>query len=105
MTEQTQPLRIQSYGLDQFLQEIQKGFNEGYKLDFESNENYPQMIGHVFTCGMLPLTPYVAVVNALKPAYLDQGVAPEATIVAEMATEEIGTKVERKKKNKEQPES
>lgn len=44
--------QVQNYGLAEWLKDIQEAIREGYEFDFDSNEGYPQAIGHVFTCIM-----------------------------------------------------
>jgi hypothetical protein len=46
--------RVQQHGLAEWLQEVQELFQRGYVFDFESNEHYPQSIGHLFTAIMVP---------------------------------------------------
>lgn len=50
----TQNMRIQTYGLAEFLKDVQELIQRGYVLDFESNEHYPQSIGHLFTAVLVP---------------------------------------------------
>lgn len=50
----TQNMRIQAYGLEEFLRDVQELFQRGYVLDFETNEHYPQSIGHLFTAVLVP---------------------------------------------------
>ena len=46
---------IVEYSLDAFVRSIEQGFIQGYKLDFDSNENYPLALGpSMFMCGMIP---------------------------------------------------
>lgn len=45
---------IVAYSLDEFVRVIEQNINQGYKLDFDNNENYPLMLGHgMFICGMI----------------------------------------------------
>ena len=45
---------IVEYSLDAFVRSIEQGFIQGYKLDFDSNENYPLALGpSMFMCGMI----------------------------------------------------
>lgn len=50
----TQNQRVQTYGLAEFLQDVQELFQRGYVLDYETNDHYPQSIGHLFTAVMVP---------------------------------------------------
>lgn len=44
---------IDAYCIADFLVEIQKAFQEGYVLDLDSNENYPQSIGTRYFVGLV----------------------------------------------------
>lgn len=44
---------IESYNLPDFMLEVQKAVLEGYSVDVESNEFYPQNVGTRFWCGMV----------------------------------------------------
>lgn len=46
---------VQAYGLEEFLRDVQELFQRGYVLDFETNEHYPQAIGHLFTAVLVPV--------------------------------------------------
>lgn len=48
-------LQIQEYSLIDFLQEVQKYVIDGYRIDFETNEGYPQTYGSVYICQMIPV--------------------------------------------------
>ena len=45
--------RIESYGLYDFCQDLEAAFKEGYKFDFDTNENFPTAYGTMFTCGLV----------------------------------------------------
>lgn len=47
-------LQIQEYSLIDFLQEVQKYVIDGYRIDFVTNEGYPQQYGSVYICQMIP---------------------------------------------------
>jgi hypothetical protein len=47
-------LQIQEYSLIDFLQEVQKYVIDGYRIDFETNEGYPQQYGSVYIAQMIP---------------------------------------------------
>jgi hypothetical protein len=58
MTEQvTSPetIQVQEYGLPEFLKKIQQLVKQGFELDLDSNLNYPQQYGTMFTAGMLKI--------------------------------------------------
>jgi hypothetical protein len=47
-------LQIQEYSLIDFLQEVQKYVIDGYRIDFVTNEGYPQQYGSVYIAQMIP---------------------------------------------------
>lgn len=50
---ETQPnfIRIQEYSLPDFAFAVQRAVEQGYSI-VEDNENYPNLIGVLMTCGM-----------------------------------------------------
>jgi len=44
---------ITEYGIVNFLIEVQKAFDEGYRIDVESNENCPSTFGTLITAVMV----------------------------------------------------
>jgi hypothetical protein len=51
----TDKIQVQNFGLVEWLKDLQEAIQAGYEFDFETNEGYPQQIGHVYTCQMLPV--------------------------------------------------
>lgn len=51
--QHTGKLKIENYGLWEFLQDFQQGVSQGYELD-ESNEGFPQVFGSLYTCLLKP---------------------------------------------------
>lgn len=51
--EVPQEIQLQEYGLAEFIKQIEVKVNEGYRLDLDSNEGYPQQYGTMFTARML----------------------------------------------------
>lgn len=47
-------LQIQEYSLIDFLQEVQKYVIDGYRIDFETNEGYPQQLGTIYLAQLVP---------------------------------------------------
>ncbi len=45
--------RIETYSLFEFCQQIQEAIIEGWRFDFENNENFPIAYGTMVTAGML----------------------------------------------------
>lgn len=54
MQNRTQTKRIEAYSIAEFVQQVQQAIREGYELDLNTNENYPQQFGTLFTCGVVP---------------------------------------------------
>lgn len=52
-TTNTKTTVIQAYDLVGLLQEVQKAALEGYRIDLESNDNYPRQIGTAYLLGMV----------------------------------------------------
>lgn len=46
-------LKVVGYGFHDFIRDLEQGFEQGYRLDFESNENYPQQIGSLYTAQLV----------------------------------------------------
>ena len=44
--------RIDAYSLAEFLTKVEEAYNEGYRVDFSTNENYPQAFGSHYTVGL-----------------------------------------------------
>ena len=59
MTDTTSNLtnRIDAYSLVELLEAVQENILQGYSIDTSTNENYPQIIGHHYTLGMIKSTP------------------------------------------------
>jgi hypothetical protein len=56
MTEEVnspETTQVQEYGLPEFLKKIQHLVKQGFELDLDSNLNYPQQYGTMFTAGMI----------------------------------------------------
>ena len=47
-------LKIEAYSLVDFLQDFQEAINNGFMLDLESNEHYPQSFGSMIHCVLVP---------------------------------------------------
>ena len=45
--------RIDAYSLVELLEQVQENIQAGYVIDLSTNENYPQIIGHHYTLGMV----------------------------------------------------
>ena len=47
--------RIDAYSLVELLEQVQENIQAGYVIDLSTNENYPQIIGHHYTLGMVKM--------------------------------------------------
>lgn len=45
-------IRVENYGLIEWLTDLQQQIKLGYEIDFSTNEGYPQSFGSVYTCLM-----------------------------------------------------
>lgn len=45
---------VQAYGLDVLLQEVQELVQRGYVFDYNTNEHYPQQLGHLYVVTLVP---------------------------------------------------
>lgn len=82
MQTTNQSKRIEAYSIAEFVQQVQQAIREGYELDLDTNENYPQQFGTLFTCGV------VKTEAAVK--------AVEVTVVEDTQTENTPVKRGRK---------
>jgi len=110
----TDKIQVQNFGLVEWLKDLQEAIQAGYEFDFETNEGYPQQIGHVYTCQMLPVKQkqveqYVTKVvpeqelrvypggspdtPTMTTIPVDEVVAQEATTVAKQGTEKVTPEV------------
>ena len=47
--------KIETYSLYEFCQSVQECIDEGYRFDFDSNENFPTAYGTMLVAGMVKL--------------------------------------------------
>lgn len=50
----TDLMQVQTYGLAEFLIEVEGLINSGFTFDMENNQHYPQVIGHLYVVTMQP---------------------------------------------------
>ena len=50
----TDLMQVQTYGLAEFLTEVEGLINSGFTFDMEDNQHYPQVIGHLYVVTMHP---------------------------------------------------
>lgn len=48
-------IRVENYGLAEWLKDVQATIQKGYEIDLVSNEGYPTSFGTMYTCLMLPV--------------------------------------------------
>ena len=64
MTKETK--RIDAYSLVELLEQVQENIQLGYLIDLSTNENYPQIIGHHYTLGMVYSKSTVVINNSTE---------------------------------------
>lgn len=84
---------VQAYGLDALLQEVQELVQRGYVLDYNTNEHYPQQLGHLYVVTMVDPKNQAPVVQEAKSEDVPE-VTPE--LKALQAIVEEGKKPGRK---------
>lgn len=85
-------IRVENYGLAEWLAEIEQVINQGYKFDFETNEHYPQTMGYLYTAILVPKQDSVGSTEG-KPNG-DLGAAAQVEQVIKQAKQGKRTKVE-----------
>lgn len=43
-------IKVETYGVAEFLKELEPLLKDGYSLDFTENDNYPQSYGAFYSC-------------------------------------------------------
>lgn len=84
--------RIETYSLYEFCQAVQQNIVEGWRFDFESNENFPTAFGSMLVAGMVK--------GDVKPAALVQAIAQDNTEVIIEDDTEIKSEIKRGRKPK-----
>ena len=84
LQEHTGKLKVENYGLWEFLQDLQQGVSQGYELD-ESNEGFPQVFGSLYTCLLkkqqeVPSPIEVTEVHPEVPVQVQQDKTPEVPV-------------------------
>lgn len=66
-------LKIEEYSFHEFLASFQEAVLEGYRLDLESNENFPTKYGDFLSTVLVPIKPEITelTADASKPVPLD----------------------------------
>ena len=65
---------VQAYGLDALLLEVQELIQRGYVLDYNTNEHFPQQLGHLYVVTLVDPKNQVA-----QPEQAKQEDTPEVT--------------------------
>ena len=47
-------IQVQEYGFLEWLKEVQEQVQQGYEIEFETNEGVPNSFGGYYTCRMVP---------------------------------------------------
>lgn len=47
-------IRVENYGLAEWLTEIEQVINQGYEFNFNDNDKFPQSIGYMFYAILVP---------------------------------------------------
>ena len=87
-------VRVQAYSLAEALQKAQTGVQQGYTIDLESNEGYPQQFGSMITFTLLKAT-VGAIREVLEVSAEVKANVLELVVPAVLPT---GTKYKRKEK-------
>lgn len=85
---QIETKRIEEYTLVGFVQAVLQGVADGYRVDVESNANYPMQIGALYFCTMLKGGEVQEVAKSPVPAQSGEGTAEPV----DDTPEEDGTK-------------
>ena len=48
-----QTIKVEAYSAAEFATKLQEAFEQGYRLDLETNENYPTSFGSYFHAGLV----------------------------------------------------
>jgi len=86
-------IRVENYGLPEWVAEIEQVINQGYKFDFETNEHYPQTMGYLYTAILVPRQGGNVGATEGKPDG-DLGAAAQVEQVIKQAKQGKRTKVE-----------
>lgn len=46
-------IKVETYGVAEFLREVEPLLKSGYSLDFTENDNYPQSYGAFYSCTLV----------------------------------------------------
>lgn len=70
-------IQLQEYSLIDFLQEVQKYVIDGYRIDFETNQGYPQQLGTIYLAQLVPASSLDEKDTSQKEIVIETEVAPE----------------------------
>ena len=80
-------IEVQEYGLFQFMMKVQELYEEGYRLNFEKNEDVPMSYGTLFVANMYLPAKVVCTQTASLP--FDTEVVPAVETVKEPVVETV----------------
>ena len=81
--------RVQAYGLDVLLQEVQELIQRGYELDYNTNENFPQQLGHLYVVTLVDPKNQAPALQEDKPEVASE-VSPELKALQAVIEEHKG---------------
>lgn len=70
-------MKIETYSLYEFCQEVQKAILSGWRFDFESNDNFPTAFGSMLVAGMKLAEASAVAVNEQITDSVTQALPPE----------------------------
>jgi hypothetical protein len=73
-------LKIEAYSLVDFLQDFQEAINNGFMLDLESNEHYPQSFGSMIHCVLVPAGDVVVQDTETEPVTVEPVTVEELVV-------------------------
>jgi len=94
----TENIKIQAYSLAEALQQAQTGVQQGYTIDLESNEGYPQQFGSMITFTLVKAN--VGAIQEVQEVSTEVSTEVEANVLELIvpAVLPTGTKYKRKEK-------
>jgi hypothetical protein len=60
--------KIETYSLYEFCQTVQQSIIDGWRFDFESNENFPTSFGSMLVAGLVKVQPKVVTAKEVTEA-------------------------------------
>jgi hypothetical protein len=92
--EHTGKIRVEDYGLAEFMKQVQEQIQKGFTIDFETNEGYPTSFGTLYTCMLNPASTATEPLPEVTPELLDQNLNDSLDQVPAEVAPEVPAKVE-----------